>query len=78
MKVEAVGKIQMESIEREKSQEVLKNSISNMKMQNEGVYDQQAINFARKRGEIKEQEIESRVNRLKIYMDKQRELNNIA
>ncbi|GGK50087.1 hypothetical protein [Aliivibrio fischeri] len=45
MKVEAVGKIQMESIEREKSQEVLKNSISNMKMQNEGVYDQQAINF---------------------------------
>ncbi|AAW87202.1 hypothetical protein ACTFQF_19130 [Aliivibrio fischeri] len=78
MKVEAVGKIQMESIEREKSQEVLKNSISNMKMQNEGVYDQQAINFALKRGEIKEQEIESRVNRLKIYMDKQRELNNIA
>ncbi|EHN68855.1 hypothetical protein [Aliivibrio fischeri] len=78
MKVEAVGKIQMESIEREKSQEVLKNSISNMKMQNEGVYDQQAINFARKRGEIKEQEIESRVNRLKIYMDKQRDLNNIA
>lgn len=78
MKVEAVGKIQMESIEREKSQEVLKNSISNMKMQNEGVYDQQAINFARKRGEIKEQEIESRVNRLKIYMDKQQELNNIA
>lgn len=78
MKVEAVGKIQMESIEREKSQEVLKNSISNMKMQNEGVYDQQAINFALKRGEIKEQEIESRVNRLKIYMGKQRELNNIA
>ncbi len=49
-----------------------------MEMQNEGVYDHQAINFALKRGEIKEQEIESRVNRLKIYMDKQRELNNIA
>ena len=78
MKVEAIGRIQTESIERVRRQEVLKNSISYMKMQNEGVYDQQAINFAMKRGELREKEIESRVNRLKVYMDQQRNLNNIA
>ncbi|GLR73993.1 MULTISPECIES: hypothetical protein [Aliivibrio] len=77
MKIEAIGKIQTESIERDRSQEELKNSISNMKMQNEGVYDQQAIKFAMKRGELKEKEIESRVNRLKVYMDQQRNLNNV-
>ncbi|OCH16755.1 hypothetical protein A6E05_02695 [Aliivibrio sp. 1S165] len=77
MKIEAIGKIQTESIERDKSQEELKNSISNMKMQNEGVYDQKAINFAMKRGELREKEIESRVNRLKVYMDQQRNLNNV-
>lgn len=78
MKIEAIGKIQTESIERDRSQEELKNSISNMKMQNEGVYDQKAVNFAMKRGELREKEIESRVNRLKVYMDQQRNLNNIA
>ena len=77
MKIEAIGKIQTESIERDKSQEELKNSISNMKMQNEGVYNQKAINFAMKRGELREKEIESRVNRLKVYMDQQRNLNNV-
>jgi len=72
MKVEAVGKIQMESINRDKEQEALKKSISEV----QEVYDQSAINSALKRGELKEQEIKAREERLRVYLEKHRELNN--
>ncbi len=76
MKVETVGKILSESIERDRKQEALKKSVVDMTTQTEGSYDQKAINLAMKRGEIREKEIASRANRLKIYMDTQRKINN--
>ncbi|CED56855.1 hypothetical protein ACU5DF_04445 [Aliivibrio wodanis] len=78
MKVEAVGKIQTESIARDRRQESLKSSIIDMKMSSASVYDQQAIDFALKRGELREKEIESRAYRLRIYMDQQRKLNKLS
>lgn len=75
MKIEAVSNIQMGAIERDRNQEALKNSLCQMQMQSGGIYNQEAIDLALKRARFKEQEIASRVNRLKVYLDKNRNLD---